>query len=76
MNIFCLILSITIALKIEGDDGPVYGAPVKEVLSEYSAEISQEQFNKLFIRRDLNHLLLSDAERIINELKQGYPDFL
>ena len=41
---------------------------VRDILAQTSLE--QEAFNELFIRSDgLNHLLLSDSERIMSELQ-------
>jgi len=39
--------------------------------------MTQEQFDKLFIRKDgLNHILLSDVNKILDNLALEFPDVL
>ena len=37
-------------------------------------DMDQTQFDRLFIRPDLNHILLSDVDRFLDSLAADYPD--
>ena len=50
---------------------------IKSIISNEKPELNQEEFNKLFIREDgLNHILLSDANRIMAGLQADYPELI
>jgi hypothetical protein len=47
-------------------------------LSSYpgTTNITLEEFNRIFIRRDLNHLLLSDVGSITNSIQKDFPEII
>lgn len=50
---------------------------IKEILSKYGNDFTQEEFNKIFTRKDgFNHILLSDVEKITKSLENDFKDVI
>lgn len=69
--------SIQIRVHEEGEPAKEQTLSVKSIMSNEKPEMSQEEFNKLFIREDgLNHILLSDVNKIVAGLQADYPELI
>jgi hypothetical protein len=51
---------------------------MKQILSAYpgSNDLTADEFNRFLIRRDLNHLLLSDVQAITKSLETDFPEVI
>lgn len=50
---------------------------IREILSKYGNDFTQEEFNKIFTRKDgFNHILLSDVEKITKSLETDFADVI
>ena len=54
------------------------GLSMKQILSSYPGtnNITAEEFNRFLIRKDLNHLLLSDVQAITKSLETDFPEVI
>jgi hypothetical protein len=68
-------LAVIAAIKITDEDKEELFS-IKNLLSS-SGEFDQGEFNKLLIRKDgLNHILMSDVDRIVKALATEYSDII
>lgn len=69
-----LIFQLIAAIKLTDNEDEPFS--IKSLLSS-SGEFDQGEFNKILIRKDgLNHILLSDVEKIIKLLGTEFPDII
>ena len=71
-RILTILVGATYSIKVKEISEKGYS--VKSVLAGGGVDMDQTQFDRLFIRPDLNHILLSDVDRFLDSLAADYPD--
>ena len=50
--------------------------PIREVMELYSDEFDDNMIKELLVRKDINHLMLSDINKLIAKLADEFPEFI
>ena len=72
-----LTLALLGALNLNEVQGATYSqlSSVKKILQS-DKTFSEDVFKQVLVRNDLNHLLMSDVNLLIMQLKEEFPEFI
>jgi hypothetical protein len=73
--LFLVILGVSMTFAIRLAEAPP-AFSIKDILSNMGgySEMKQEEFDKIFIRPEINHMFLSDVDRVLDSLAKDFSD--